>query len=88
MIDLEPWEYAAPARLQYWPVHINPIRSGNWDHPRTFASLREALACAITEPAPPSNVAWIMTSGGHVLEPVDIEDLWLMLKAEETQSGT
>jgi hypothetical protein len=84
--ELEPWEYSAPARLQYWPVHINPTNSGVWDHPKAFETLREAVACAITEPTPALNVAWIMTSGGHVLKPQDIEDLWLRFKATEASN--
>ena len=82
--EVEPWEYSAPARLQYWPVHINPTNSGVWDHPKAFETLREAVAWAITEPDPNFNVAWIMTSGGHVLKPHDIEDLWLKFKADQT----
>jgi hypothetical protein len=81
--ELESWEYSAPARLQYWPVHINPTNSGVWDHPKAFETLREAVAWAITEPEPTFNVAWIMTSGGHILKPHDIEDLWLKFKADE-----
>jgi hypothetical protein len=82
--ELEPWEYSAPARLQYWPVHINPTNSGVWDHPKAFETLREAVAWAITEPEPSFNVAWIMTSGGRILKSHDIEDLWLRFKADET----
>jgi len=74
-------EIAAPAPLQCCPAHVDPSGPGIWDHPRTFGTLREAVAAAITEPAPPSQVAWILTSGGRTLEPHDIEDLWLQLKS-------
>jgi hypothetical protein len=32
-------------------------------------------------------VAWILTSGGHILRAVDIETLWLDQKAAEASSG-
>jgi hypothetical protein len=81
MDDLESWEFGAPAQLQYWPAHVHPSGPGIWDHPRSFRTLRDAVAAAVTEPRPRSQVAWILTSGGRTLEPHDIEDLWLQLKA-------
>jgi hypothetical protein len=80
-MDLEDWEYAAPAHLQYWPAHVNPTGPGTWEHPRAFATLREAVTAAVTEAPPQAHVAWIMTSGGRALKPADIEDLWLRMRA-------
>jgi hypothetical protein len=45
--------------------------------------LREAIAAAATDPDPAAGVAWILTSGGHILRAVDIEALWLDQKAAE-----
>jgi hypothetical protein len=80
-MDLEPWEFKAPAQLQYWPAHVHPTGPGAWDHPRPFPTLREAVAAAINDAAPQSQVAWILTSSGRTLKPADIEDLWLQLRA-------
>ncbi len=80
-MELETWELGAPAHLQFWPTHVNPTGPGAWDHPRTFETLREAVTAAITETAPNSQVAWILTSGGRTLKPAEIEDLWLQLSA-------
>jgi hypothetical protein len=80
---IENWEFNAPAHLQYWPAHVNPTGPGSWDKPRMFASLREAVAAAATDATPPSGVAWILTSGGHILRSLDIEALWLDRKAAE-----
>ena len=55
-MELETWQIGAPAHLQYWPAHVHPTGPGIWDHPRTFDTLREAVAAAVTE-APPSQVA-------------------------------
>lgn len=75
--QVEAWEFDSPAHLQYWPAHVNPTGPGSWDKPRLFSSLREAIAAAATDPDPPAGVAWILTSGGHILRAVDIETLWL-----------
>lgn len=80
---VEDWEFNAPAHLQYWPAHVNPTGPGSWDKPRMFASLRDAVAAAATDGTPPSGVAWILTSGGHILRSLDIEALWLDRKAAE-----
>jgi hypothetical protein len=80
-MNLEPWEIGSPAQLQYWPAHVHPTGPGAWDHPRAFPTLRDAIRAAITEAAPQSQVAWILTSGGRTLEPNEIEDLWLQLQA-------
>jgi hypothetical protein len=48
-----------------------------------FATLREAIAAAATDSAPPAGVAWILTSGGHILRAADIEAMWLDQKAAE-----
>ena len=53
------------------------------DGSRLFPSLREAIAAAATDPDPAAGVAWILTSGGHILRAVDIETLWLDRKAAE-----
>jgi hypothetical protein len=45
--------------------------------------LRETIAAAATDPNPAAGVAWILTSGGHMLRAVDIETLWLDQKAAE-----
>jgi len=82
-IPIESWELDAPAQLQYWPAHVHPSGPGSWDRPRMFASLRDAIAAAVTEPAPPSGVAWILTGGGHTLQPIDIEALWLELQSRQ-----
>jgi hypothetical protein len=79
-MELDSWEISAPAHLQYWPAHVHPTGAGAWDHPRTFDSLRDAVGAAINDAAPPAQVAWILTSGGHTLKPADIEDLWLRLR--------
>jgi hypothetical protein len=81
--QVEDWEFESPAHLQYWPAHVHPTGPGSWDKPRLFSSLREAIAAAATDPNPPSGVAWILTSGGHILRAVDIETLWLDQKAAE-----
>ena len=80
---VEAWEFKAPAHLQYWPAHVNPTGPGSWDKPRMFTSLREAVAAAATDATPPAGVAWILTSGGHILRSLDIEALWLDRKAAE-----
>jgi hypothetical protein len=77
------WELDAPAHLQYWPAHVHPDGPGAWDRPRLFGSLRDAIAAAATDASPPAGVAWILTSGGHVLRALDIESLWLDRKAAE-----
>lgn len=81
--QIEDWEFEAPAHLQYWPAHVHPTGPGSWDKPRLFASLREAIAAAATDPDPAAGVAWILTSGGRILRAVDIEALWLDQKAAE-----
>jgi hypothetical protein len=81
--QVEDWEFDSPAHLQYWPAHVHPTGPGSWDKPRLFPSLREAIAAAATEPDSASGVAWILTSGGHILRAVDIEALWLDQKAAE-----
>jgi hypothetical protein len=78
---LDDWEYAAPAQLQYRPAHVNPTGPEAWGQPKPFATLRDAVRAAITDPTPPAQVAYITTSGGHTLEPRDIEDLWLGMQA-------
>ncbi len=83
-IPIESWELDAPAQLQYWPAHVHPSGPGSWDRPRMFASLRDAIAAAVTEPAPPSGVAWILTGGGHTLQPIDIEAMWLELQSRQS----
>jgi hypothetical protein len=83
-MDLETWEHAAPAQLQYWPANAHPTGPGAWDHPRAFASLSEAITAAITDKAPHAHVAWILTSGGRTLKPADIEDLWLQMQSRGT----
>ena len=75
--QVEEWEFDSPAHLQYWPAHVHPTGPGSWDRPRLFSSLREAIAAAATDPDPAAGVAWILTSGGHILRAVDIEALWL-----------
>src|ERR1051326_803940 len=65
--QVEDWEFDSPAHLQYWPAHVHPTGPGSWDRPRLFSSLREAIAAAATDPETPSGVAWILTSGGHIL---------------------
>jgi hypothetical protein len=86
---VETWEFDAPAHLQYWPAHVHPTGPGSWDRPRLFASLRDAIAAAATDAAPPAGVAWILTSGGHILRALDIEALWLDQKAmEAAERGT
>jgi len=81
--QIEDWELEAPAHLQYWPAHVNPTGPGSWDKPRLFPTLREAIATAASDPAPPSGIAWILTSGGRILRAVDIEAMWLDRKAAE-----
>jgi hypothetical protein len=81
--NVEDWEFDAPAHLQYWPAHVHPTGPGSWDKPRPFGSLRDAIAAAATDAAPPAGVAWILTSGGHILRALDIETLWLDRKAAE-----
>jgi hypothetical protein len=81
--QVEEWEFDSPAHLQYWPTHVHPTGPGSWDKPRLFPSLREAITAAATEPDPASGVAWILTSGGHILRAVDIEALWLDQRAAE-----
>jgi hypothetical protein len=77
-MDLENWELSAPAQLQFWPAHLNPSGPAAWDSPRGFETLREAIAAAVAaNPKPPASVAWILTSGGKMLTPADIEGLWL-----------
>jgi hypothetical protein len=85
--QVEDWEFDSPAHLQYWPAHVHPTGPGAWDKPRLFGSLREAIAAAATDPDPSVGVAWILTSGGHILRAVDIETLWLDQKAAEASSG-
>jgi hypothetical protein len=80
---VEDWEFDAPAHLQYWPAHVHPTGPGSWDKPRLFSTLREAIAAAASDPAPPSGVAWILTSGGRILAARDVEALWLDQKAAE-----
>ena len=85
-MSLEKWEYAAPAQLQFWPAHVNPSGPAAWDSPSAFATLREAIAAAAAAApaapaAPPAKVAWILTSGGKMLTPADIEGLWLDMQA-------
>jgi hypothetical protein len=80
-MELENWELGAPAHLQYWPAHINPTGAGAWDHPRTFETLREAVTAAVTQTPPHSQLAWILTSAGRIMEPAEVEDLWLQLQA-------
>ena len=84
--QVEGWEFDSPAHLQYWPTHVHPTGPGAWDKPRLFSSLREAIAVAATDPDPAAGVAWILTSGGHILRAVDIETLWLDQKAAEVSS--
>ena len=81
--QVEDWEFDAPAHLQYWPAHVHPTGPGSWDKPRLFSTLREAIAAAATDPDSPAGIAWILTSGGHILRAVDIETLWLDQKAAE-----
>ena len=81
--QVEDWEFDSPAHLQYWPAHVHPTGPGSWDKPRLFSSLREAIAAAATDPDPAAGVAWILTSGGHILRAVDIETLRLDQKAAE-----
>jgi hypothetical protein len=81
--QVEEWEFDAPAHLQYWPAHVHPTGPGSWDKPRLFPSLREAIAAAATDADPSSGVAWILTSGGHILRAVDIETLRLDQKTAE-----
>ena len=81
--QVEDWEFDSPAHLQYCPAHVHPTGPGSWDKPRLFSSLREAIAAAATDPDPAAGVAWILTSGGHILRAVDIEALWLDQKAAE-----
>lgn len=83
-MQVESWEFDAPAHLQYWPAHVHPAGPGSWDKPRMFPSLREAIAAAATDAAPPAGVAWILTSGGHTLRALDIETLWLDRQAAES----
>ncbi len=83
-MELERWEYGAPAQLQFWPHNINPSGAEAWDSPRSYGTLREAIAAAITDPAPPSQIAWILTSGGRTLTPADIEGLWLDMQSPAT----
>jgi hypothetical protein len=85
--QVEDWEFDSPAHLQYWPAHVHPTGPGSWDRPRLFPSLREAIAAAATDPETPSGVAWILTSGGHILRAVDIETLWLDRKAAEASAA-
>lgn len=85
--QVEDWEFQAPAHLQYWPAHVHPTGPGSWDKPRLFSTLREAIAAAATDAAPASGVAWILTSGGHILQAREIEALWLDQKAAEALSG-
>ena len=80
-MSLEKWEYGAPAQLQFWPAHLNPSGPAAWDSPTVFATLREAIAAAATSTASSSQVAWILTSGGTMLTPTDIEGLWLDMQA-------
>ncbi len=80
-MEIEPWELAAPAHLQFWPAHINPTGANAWDHPRTCDSLREAVRVAVTQAEPEAQLAWILTSSGRILTPADVEDLWLTLHA-------
>jgi len=80
---VDKWEFDAPAHLQYWPAHVHPTGPGSWDRPRLFGTLREAVAAAATDAAAPAGVAWILTSGGHILRALDIETLWLDQKAAE-----
>jgi hypothetical protein len=80
---VEEWEFDAPAHLQYWPAHVHPTGPGAWDKPRLFATLRDAIAAAATDTAPAAGVAWILTSGGHILRALDVESLWLDEKAAE-----
>lgn len=82
-MPVEAWEFEAPAQLQYWPAHVHPTGPGAWDKPRMFHTLREAVEAAVTDPAPPSSIAWILTSGGHTLRASDVEALWLELKAAQ-----
>lgn len=77
----EAWEFDAPAQLQYWPAHVHPTGPGSWDKPRLFPTLRAAVAAAVSEEAPASRVAWILTSGGHTLRASEIEGLWLEFSA-------
>jgi hypothetical protein len=81
--QVEDWELDSPAHLQYWPAHVHPTGPGSWDKPRLFSTLREAIAAAATDPDPPAGIAWILTSGGHILRAPDIEALWLDRKAAE-----
>jgi hypothetical protein len=81
--NVEDWEFAAPAHLQYWPAQVHPTGPGSWDKPRLFGTLRDAIAAAATDAAPPAGVAWILTSGGHILRALDVETLWLDQKAAE-----
>jgi hypothetical protein len=83
MENVEEWEFDAPAHLQYWPAHVHPDGPGAWDRPRLFGSLRDAIAAAATDAAPTAGIAWILTSGGHILRAVDIEALWLDRQAAE-----
>src|SRR5262249_61945585 len=75
--QVEEGEFASPAHLQYGPAPVHPTGPGSWDRPRLFATLREAIAAAVTDPDSPAGVAWILTSGGHILRTVEIETLWL-----------
>jgi hypothetical protein len=81
--QVEDWEFDSPAHLQYWPAHVHPTGPGSWDRPRLFSTLREAIAAAATDSDPSAGVAWILTSGGHILRAVDIEALWLDQKTAE-----
>jgi hypothetical protein len=81
--NVEEWEFDAPAHLQYWPAHVHPDGPGAWDRPRLFGSLREAIAAAATDASPTAGVAWILTSGGHILRAADVEALWLDRQAAE-----
>lgn len=85
--QVEDWEYESPAHLQYWPAHVHPTGPGSWDKPRLFSTLREAIEAAASDPAPPSGVAWILTSGGRTLQAAEIEALWLDQKAAEASGG-
>lgn len=80
-MEIESWEYGAPAHLQYWPAHVNPTGPEAWDQPQAFPTLREAITAAITNPAPPAQVAYILTSSGRMLRQEDIEAAWLDLQS-------
>ena len=77
------WEFDSPAHLQYWPAHVHPTGPGSWDRPRLFSNLREAIVAAATAPDSDAGVAWILTSGGHILRAADIEALWLDQQAAQ-----